>query len=458
MSTNKKKVIKIRVMPIVILVALIIIVNTLIFTDTIQQIGIKLNISNTLREVEVNDVAKITRGGTEYGFATLKEAVDASEDNDIITVISSTTEENIISVNKKITINLDGQGLNIKGIDNSGELTINDGEFAVLDGTAESYVINNTGILNLKHINITNINGYGIKSTGTLNLTTSDIEITAKTTIDGKVNKIYMQGTYGVSNVLNSSSNTYTAKIIKISEATEGIICDNVLYDDIYSALASLKSGMTEMSEIKLLKEQNYSNSEIINIEAGQQVKIDLNGKKISLESNGFISNYGKLEIGNGEVYNLNDVPCFINNYGEMNCFGNIVMTCRDISGGTVRGTTTGFVSNAKNAKINVYGNVVVSNEGTCNVKSNVTIDNISNNDGEINVLSGNIKKLINSSNGNITIEKENDDNILNIDELNLISNGNTKLVNGYIKKVNILSDNGKFIMENRNYWNYLWF
>lgn len=367
MKKTKNKVIKIRIVPIILIVLAVIIFCTLAFTNTMEQIGVRINNNNTIREVQAGDVAKISRDGKEYGFSSLEEAIEEVKDKETIVILENVNLDNALTINKNITISGSECIITTKGITNTADLTIQD--VTITDAeTEETIAINNTGKLYLKSVTLSNINGTGIKNTGTLVFKNIQTTITAKNAIDGKVNEV--PSTYGLK-IIKSSNNPQNATII--SEATASsdsyeLVCGNIFYkmSEIVDTVQDENNVLIKQDifdngncEFKILKYISVTYDKPIKIQNGESVSINLNNKEMSINLNrmpSMFSNSGKLKLENGSLTKSSSYTCAIENEGELD-ISNITLNSGTANRSSIWGS---------GGTVNIKGksNLIMQNKG----------------------------------------------------------------------------------------------
>ena len=423
MKKTKNEVIKIRIVPIILLMLIAIIFYTLAFTDTMEQIGVRINSNNTIREVQAGDVAKILRDGKEYGFSTLEDAIETAENGETIVLLKNVDSGNTITINKNITISGSEYAIYTKGITNTADLTIED--VTIQDNeTEETIAVNNTGKLYLKSVVIENINGTGIKNTGTLGFKNNQTNtIKAKKAIDGKVDEVPQK--YGV-NITNVNANQQTATIISETDAANNnyeMISGNIFYkvsdildtttDEEYTLINS-DIFYDNTCEIKIIGIVNLNTSfytdKSIKIEEGKKLLLDLNGVK-DIRVNKFY-NCGTLELKNGSLKSISTAT--IENHGG-------ILQVSDLQLNHPSWSSDGEIHEYKGT-VNIGGTSVlkIRNEkdgedaGICNISGDFKGEIY--NSGTTNIKEGNIDAyIVNYSIMNIGSEEDSDNDNLNI-------------------------------------------
>ena len=423
MKKTKNKVIKIRVMPIILLVLVAIVLSTLVCTNTMEQMGLRINKNNTIREVQVGDVAKLSRDGREYGFSTLEEAIEEAKDKETIVILENVNLDNALTINKNITISGSECIIETKGITNTADLTIQN--VTITDAeTEETIALNNSGKLNLKNVTVSNTNGTGIKNTGTLVFGNIQSTITAKNAIDGKINEI--PSTYGLK-INKVSNNQQIATIISETDAISSeyeLLCENIFYkiDEILDRNTDkenvlLKSDVFNNGSIiiKILKNIYADYDTPLKIQSGETVNIDLNNLKFELNHNSdtnSIYNCGTLNIKNGSLRKSRSFDNIIINEGELK-LSNVLFANNDASydiADISKNIGTINIEGTCNVNINNYSG------GACDIEGEFT--GKLTNSGTINIISGKVDgKITNAKNATMNIGKENESN----DKLNII-------------------------------------
>ena len=423
MKKTKNKVIKIRVMPIILLVLVAIVLSTLVCTNTMEQMGLRINKNNTIREVQVGDVAKLSRDGREYGFSTLEEAIEEAKDKETIEILDNVTIENEVTINKSIIIKGSDYTITTKGITNTGELDLQNVTITDVE-TQETIALNNSGKLNLKSVTVSNANGTGIKNTGTLVFKNSLSTITAKNAIDGKINEI--PSTYGLK-INKVSNDQQIATIISEADAISSeyeLLCENIFYkmDEILDRNTDkenilLKSDVFNNGSIiiKILKNIYADYDTPLKIQSGETVNIDLNNLKFELNHNSdtnSIYNCGTLNIKNGSLRKSKYFDNIIINDGELK-LSNVLFANNDASYDIAD-------IHKNNGTINIEGtcnvNIDNSSTGICNIEGEFT--GKLTNSGTMNIISGKVDgEITNDKNATMNIGKKNVSN----DKLNII-------------------------------------